>query len=226
MYKTNVKNRVIRLRKNGKTYGEIRNILKINIPKSTLSSWCNGILLSQLQKRNLRLNMIKKSENGLQVARLVNKIRRENYLQSVDKRIQHLSKIIKNKDVAKLIIATLYLGEGAKFRRGALSLGNSDSNIIKLFLYLLRNTYNIDESKFRCTVQCRADQNTIKLEKFWGEITKIPPKQFYKSRIVPRTIGKKSKKPNYKGVCRIEYFSADLFIELMKIGELLCKTGL
>lgn len=226
MYEIDIKNRVIQLRKDSKTYGEIRDILGINIPKSTLSFWCSGILLSQLQKKNLYFNMIRKSENGRRAALLVNKIKRENYLKSIDKRIQHLSNIINNKNIAKIVAATLYLSEGAKFRKGSLSFGNSDSGIVKLFLHLLRNAYNIDENKFRCTVQCRADQDIKELEKFWAEATKILPKQFYKSRVDPRTIGKKTKKLDYKGVCRIEYFSADLFIELLKIGELLCKTGL
>ena len=99
--------------------------------------------------------------------------------------------------------------------------GNSDPSIISLFMSLLRYCYNIDESKFRCTLQCRADQNTKKLEKFWSQITKIPLSQFYKARVDPRTIDKPSKKLNYKGVCRIDYFSADLFIELKQIAEII-----
>jgi len=68
-----------------------------------------------------------------------------------------------------------------------------------------------------------ADQNIKKLEKFWSQVTKISLSQFYKARIDPRTIGKPSKKPNYKGVCRIDYFSADLFIELMQIPKIIHK---
>ena len=99
--------------------------------------------------------------------------------------------------------------------------GNSDPFIINLFLHLLRYCYNIDESKFRCTVQCRADQDTNRLENFWCRITKIPLVQFYKTRIDPRTIGKPSKKQNYKGVCRIDYFSAELFIEIKLVAEII-----
>ena len=69
--------------------------------------------------------------------------------------------------------------------------------------------------------QCRADQDIKKLEKFWSKITKIPPSQFYKARIDKRTIGKKTLKLEYKGVCRIDYFSADIFTELMKLPRIL-----
>jgi len=99
--------------------------------------------------------------------------------------------------------------------------GNSDPPIITLFLSLLRRCYNIDENKFRCTLQCRADQNIPKLEKFWSQVTKIPMPQFYKARIDPRTIGKPSRKPDYKGVCRIDYFSGDIFMELKQIMEVI-----
>lgn len=226
MHKINIKKQAVYLRKNGKTYGEIQGILGVKISKSTLSYWLTGLILSESQKQKLRLNMIKKSEKGRHAALLANKLKRINYLKSIAERIKHLAKFFKNKDVAKIALALLYLGEGSKARRGSLSIGNSNPDIIRLFLNLLRFVYNIDERKLRCTVQCRADQNTKRLEIFWSNITKIPLKQFYKSRIDPRTIGKKSVKIDYKGVCRIEYFSADLFIELMKAGELLCKTGL
>ena len=55
------------------------------------------------------------------------------------------------------------------------------------------------------------------------KIRKIPLTQFYKARIDPRTIGQQSKNLNYKGVCRIDYFSAELFIELKQIPEIIHK---
>ncbi|HPW34619.1 MAG TPA: hypothetical protein PK367_02575 [Candidatus Paceibacterota bacterium] len=221
----NYKEEVIRLRKQGKTYGEIKNILNKEIPKSTLSCWCKEILLSKIQKMNIKASSEENIRKGRLIAYQVNKMRRDTYLKSVEQRVNYLKEVAKNKDVAKIIIGTLYLGEGAKNTKGSLMLGNSDPQIIKIFLDLLRKSYSIDESKFRCTIQCRADQNTFELEKFWKKITKIPKKQFYKTRVDPRTIGKKSKKPDYKGVCRIDYYSADLYHELKKIGELICETN-
>lgn len=224
MNQASYKEHTIKLRKQGKTYSEIKKILKKEIPKSTLSNWCNSIPLSKSQKLRIKKIADKNIQIGRIKALVTNKLKRENYLKSVDKRIEGISNIIKNKNVKKIIASILYLGEGSK-NRGFLVLGNSNPDIIKLFLYLLRNNYLIDESKFRCTIQCRADQNTLKLENFWSKITQIPLRQFYKTRIDLRTLGKPSKKIDYKGVCRIEYFSADLFIELTKIGELICKLN-
>lgn len=221
-----LKNKIIRLRKSGKTYGEIKKILKADISKSTLSFWCKNIILSKTQQSRIKdLN-----RNNLRKGRMVlsanNKIRRKKYLESVKNRVQHLEKTIKDKNVAKIALAMLYLGEGKKSPKGSLMFGNSNPKIIDLFLRLLRYCHNVDESKFRCTVQCRADQNTKELEKFWQKITDISRGQFYKTRIDPRTIGRPSKKPDYKGVCRIDYFSADIFHEIMAIGNLIFEAGL
>ena len=216
MDKLKLKEKATKLREKGKTYLEIQKILKVLIPKSTLSYWCHSIPLPlDYQRRIQDYNKFNLSK-ARKIALGVIKAKREKYLQSVAGRNKHLVTALKNKDTAKIVLAVLYLGEGAKnYKRGSIMFGNSDPFIINLFLYLLRYCYDIDESKFRCTLLCRADQNIKKLEKFWSQITKIPSSRFYKARIDPRTIGKPSKKLDYKGVCKIDYFSADLFIELM-----------
>jgi hypothetical protein len=215
-----LKEKTIELRKGGQTYGEIREILKIPIPKSTLSHWCKNIKLSKSQKIRVKQKISKNAAKGRKAALETNKKKRVAYLKEVKKRISHLSTKIDNKDTAKIALAMLYLGEGNKDGNG-LTFGNSNPIIIKIYLNLLRHCYNIDENKFRCTVQCRADQNTKKLELFWSKITAVPLKKFYKTRIDPRTIGKPSKKLDYKGVCRINYFSNDLFYEIKSIIEVI-----
>ena len=218
MGKTKLKARVVQLRKQGKTYSEIRKLLGISIPKSTLSYWCKDVTLPRVYQDRIRQMVLRNAEKGRAIALITNQIKRERYIKKVRARIKHLPNKLKEKDTAKLALAMLYLGEGSK-QSGSLMFGNSNPFIIKLFLYLLRYCYQIDESKFRCTLQCRADQDIKKLQNFWSRITKIPLSQFYKARIDPRTIGKPSKKLNYKGVCRIDYFSADLFVELQQIAE-------
>src|SRR3989344_8494120 len=208
------KNEVILLRKSGKTYGEICKIIGQPIPKSTLSEWFKNISLSKKQQKKIENNVYNNIKRARKKALITNKNKRRLYLESIAHRIKHLKVLTFNKNVAKIIIAMLYLGEGSKTQRGSLMFGNSDPKIIALFLRLLRYCYDIDENKFRCTLQCRADQNIGALERFWSKTTDIPLNQFYKARVDQRTVGKKSKKLDYKGVCRIDYFSADLFNEI------------
>jgi len=222
-HKDSLRNRVKQLRKTGKTYSEIKKIVRQHVPKSTLSYWCKNVKLSQKHQKRIQKLILNNAKMSRAIALIVNKNRREKYLKSVANRNKRLATVLKNKDVAKIALAMLYLGEGSKTKRGSLMFGNSDPFIISLFLYLLRYCYNIDESKFRCTLQCRADQNIENLEKFWSKLTKIPQSHFYRAKIDPRTIGKPSKKSSYKGVCRIDYFSADLFIELTMMPSIIYK---
>jgi len=221
VYMRQYKNKVISLRKKGKTYSEIKKIIGKDIPKSTLSFWCNGIKLPEYYE--IRISDIKKK--NLAYAQLMasksKQKSRENYFSKIEKDNKNLTVFLKNEKVAKLLLATLYLAEGGKKTKGSVMFGNSDPGIIKLFLNLLHFVYPVDDSKFRCTVQCRADQDINKLEIFWQKITNVPVNQFYKTRIDSRSIGKRTMKVDYKGVCKIDYFSADIFYNLMIIGKLI-----
>lgn len=217
MDKIGLRKKAIILRKQGRTYSEIQAKLKKSIPKSTLSYWCKDVILPEKYQTRIQKIVLNNAKKGRKVALVVNKIKRQKYLRIITNRNKPLTKVFKNQNAKKIALAMLYLSEGSKYQRGSLMLGNTDPFIISLYMYLLRSCYNINENKFRCTLQCRADQNIKKLEKFWSHITKIPLSQFYKARIDPRTIGKSSKKLDYKGVCRIDYFSAELSIEIKQI---------
>lgn len=220
-FKSAAKKKVIKLRQKGKTYKEIQKISGINIPKSTISYWCKNVVLPPTYKKRLKEIICINNKRAREKALEVKKWQRNKRLEEIFNQNIHLQNTIKEKDVAKIALAMLYLGEGSKTRKGSIMFGNSNSLVISLFLQLLRRCYKIDEKKFRCTVQCRADQNPPDLEKYWSHITKIPLKQFYKTRIDPRTIGKPSKKADYRGVCRIDYFSANILIELIQIINIL-----
>ncbi len=220
-YSKEVKQQVFILRKQGKTYLQINQILGINIPKSTLSGWFKGLILSPDIKKELFRKKLLNINNVRQIALETNKLLRNRYLDSITARISHLAPLADNINIAKIVLAMLYLGEGSK-STGFVVFGNSNPRIVKLFLYLLRKCYSINESKFRCTVQLRADQDIEKLEQFWLDITGISKTQFYKARVDSRTIGKTTKNKDYKGVCRIDYFSAEVFWELTKISDSIC----
>lgn len=213
------KNKAIALRRAGKTYGDIKKAIGQPIPKSTLCHWFKGLTIPPNSLSRLQKTIVNKIKIAQTKAWATNKLKREEYLRAVSERVNHLSPRLKDKNIAKIALAMLFLGEGSKKTKGSLMLGNSDPETIRLYLELLRRCYDLDENKFRCTVQCRFDQNIKELEVFWSRITKIPSKQFYKTQIDPRTIGKPSKRLDYKGVCRIDYFSADILTELKKIIE-------
>jgi len=219
-----MREKIINLRKVGKTYSEINKILNLNIPKSTLSYWCKGVVLPKTYHEKIeKLNIINRAE-GRKIALKRNREKRKTYFYEIQNRMFYLFEKLRDKNTALIALAVLFLGEGSKTSKGSLVFGNSNPSIIRLFLKLLRYCYNIDESKLRCTFQGRADQNIEELEKFWSRVTRIPLVQFYRARIDPRTVGKKTRKYDYKGVCRIEYFSANVFWEIKTISEILCQN--
>ena len=67
VYSSNTIPEVLKLRNQGKTYGENRLLLKLNIPKSTLSEWCKKATLPKnYANRIAALNF-----NNLNKARLI-----------------------------------------------------------------------------------------------------------------------------------------------------------
>ena len=213
-----------KLRSLGKTYKEIRNHLGTTIPKSTLSVWCKNIPLSihQIDRIN-NLNLINLAKARL-IATTANKIKRGKFLEEIEKVNAPISRAINNSETAKIALAMLCLGEASKFNiltRSAFHLGSSDSRIITIFLALLKKCFNFEMEKIRCTVQCRADQDVGALEKFWIDITGIPKRLFYKAQIDPRTKGKPTKKIDYKGVLRIDYFDSKVQLELESLSHLI-----
>lgn len=220
MYSQIIKKKVRAFRRSGKTYTEIREHIRIDIPKSTLATWCRGVKLPKEYKEKIR----KLSEKNLQIARKSSvkskEIMRSTLIQEFNAENKNLLLLYKNDiTVRKIVLATLYLAEGSKSPRGSLMFGNSDPQIVRTFVDLMRECYKIDESKFRCTIQCRADQDIELLQNFWSSIIRIPLRQFYGARVDKRTVGKKSRKLNYKGVCRIDYFCSRIDLELKCIAR-------
>src|SRR3989338_1087468 len=216
--------RVIKERKNGKTFSEIRAILKSDIPKSTLSYWCRNVSLPDYYKDKICKIVKESGERGRLIAVAVNKAKREKYLSSLFQKNRYLLDKLKNKDVAKIALSLLYAAEGSKGKRGSLSFANSDPKIISIFLVLLRFCFKFYEDSFRCTLQCRADQNIKKLKHFWSKVTNIPQNKFYKARVDKRTIGKPTKKKKYPGVCKIDLLNAGIYNEIDAIIRVLNAT--
>lgn len=213
---------VRRLRSLGGTYGEIRHTLQLKIPKSTLSEWCKTISLPEEYLNRIKQLNVNNLNKGRLIALEVNRIKREKYLKEIRESNFPVSQLINDLDSAKIALAMLCLGEASKYslKTRSFSLGSSDSRIIVIFLELLKKCFRFDLEKVRCTVQCRADQNIQMLEEYWLNVTKIPRRLFYKALIDPRTKGKPTKKLDYKGVLRVDYFDTKVQLELECLADL------
>ncbi len=211
-----------RLRAKGLTYREIISSLGISIPRSTLSYWFREVHLALEYQERIKKIVLENGKKARQKAWASHVIKRQNLVEKIRGEHAHFTHVFKNRDVAKIALTMLYLGEGAKWQghRG-LMLGSSDPIIVILYIKLLKICYQIDKESLRCRISYRSDQNIEELEKFWSQILGITRKNFYKTKADPRTVGKKTANINYKGVCVITCAGTHIQIELEEIAKIL-----
>ncbi|MBI3335499.1 MAG: hypothetical protein HY001_03300 [Candidatus Portnoybacteria bacterium] len=212
------------LRAQGKTYREIQSLLDMTIPKGTLSGWLKDVVLPKDYPEKVKQLVNNNLQRGRIKAKQILELKRKTLLKNLREKNNHLIKLALNKDVAKIALAMLYLGEGAKWKghRG-LMLGSSDPAIVLLYIKLLNKCYGIDQKILKCRICYRADQKIKALEQYWSEITGVPKRNFYKTKPDPRTVGKKTLKTAYKGVCVITCRGTDIQLELAQIVSILLQ---
>jgi hypothetical protein len=114
--------------------------------------------------------------------------------------------------------AMLYWAEGHKTEKAnGIDFANSDPEMIRSFMFFLRNRYNLTESKFRPHLYCYADQNVSELRKFWSQLLKVPVNQFIKP-YVRRDFNKDGRKMKY-GLIHICYHDKKLLYDVLELIE-------
>lgn len=213
------------LRSQGYSYSRINQTLKVKVPKSTLSTMCKGIDPGDDYRERLKKEHNERLVYFRTLAVKRNKQLLEVRFDRIRSKATFASMYQDDKEVAKIALAMLYLGEGAKYpsHRG-LALGNSDPRIVRLYIRLLDYCYQIPLTSLRARIQSRADQDQTRLLNFWARTTGIKKEHFYPSNLDKRTIGKVTKKTEYKGVCNITGGSADIQLELQYIADIIVKT--
>lgn len=170
------------------------------IPETTLGHWFRQDERlprneSILQKYSKKRADIKKSETTI---------------------IKHLSEI--HVDTAKILTAIIYWCEGSKYpASNALTFVNSDPELVKVFVLLLRRAFTLDESKFTVHLQIHTSHDFEKTKLFWSNLLNIDSRAFIKPTVtIPR--GKKHREVYY-GTCTIKYYDFRLLLKLMGIYE-------
>lgn len=170
------KRKAIRLRKQGKSYSQIKKILKLS--KSTLSYWLKDYPLSEQRIKELRDWNEKRIEN----CRKTKQIKREKRLnESFKKAEKDLLPLIKK----ELLIAGLFLywGEGAKQMDNGLSIANTNPTVIKFSIFWMTQVLKIPKSEIKASLHLYKDMDIRKEHRFWIKETGIPLKQFRKPYI-------------------------------------------
>jgi len=175
---------IIFLRKKGKTYGEIKHILKL--PKSTIAWWLRGVKISkslekiilERSRKKWRKNIITYNKINSQVRAEKARLQREKTEEKASREISTLS----NKDL-KLIGSALYWAEGNIRNRYRLQFANSNPLIIKLIMRFFHEICNIPIFKIKARIHIYPGLKYKKALNFWSKITKLSQNNFYSPQI-------------------------------------------
>ena len=217
-----LKSEAIKMRENGTSIREVEKLLKI--PRSTLSGWFKDIKLTKEQKDKLDKNLRASLSNARKKAVLWHNLQKEKRLQvAKNKAIKILENInFKDKNILKLALAMLYLGEGDK--TNLTSIGNSNPLILKFFIKSVESLFNIDKSDIKCEIHLRSDQNEKNMIKYWSNELNIPSRAF--STVKDKRIAKSKTYSDYKGVCVVRCGKIAIQREIVSLSREFCNKFL
>jgi len=208
--KVNERNVALRLRKQGCSLRQISE--QLSISKSTASLWVAKTQLSDRAKRFLQETRTRARTKGLRTRRTkIEHVREQYYRTSLADFVQ----IKPTRENMRIGAALLYWGEGSKSEKYGMAFMNSEPELIRAFMTMLRGGFNIDESKLRACVHLHSYHDARKEIVFWSQITNISPAQFIKPYQKTNT-GKHHKK-EYHGCISIRYSSVEMVRELAMI---------
>jgi predicted transcriptional regulator len=219
--RTKDRRKAIILRREGKTYSEIRKTL--HIPKSTLSDWLKGYLLNPNELKRLKKNI----RHSRDIA--TEKIR-ETKQRKKDIRIMKILKEEKQKllplNLRELYIAglLLYLGEGNKGDNSTVSLNNTDPSVVKLYCFWLTQALHIQQIRLRVALHLYKDMDINQSIKYWSNYLAIPKEQFLKPYIKDSNRKDIDQKGFGHGTCGIYIY--DRVIKLRVLAGMNAITGM
>jgi len=213
MFSKEITKQVIDMRSKGMSFNEINRATGVS--KSTLSLWLRKLLLSEPAKarlRGLRIDGNKKAGIVLSERRMVREAKATKEAQDTLAAIP-----VASKQQKKLMCALVYYCEGSKSIKHGMTFTNSDPELMRTFLSLLRGGFSLDEARFRAHLHLHG-YHIEKIQKtFWSNIMNIPEKNFIKS-FMKKESGINIKE-GYPGCVTIRYHDAALGRELLEIAR-------
>ena len=175
------KETAIKLRKSGKTCGEIVAVL--NIPKSTIWSWIGKISLSEKVKRIISQKVKEKSKkNIIDYNTKVRPVEAAKIRDSWSKEAKKEIKNISQKEL-KLVGSALYWAEGNTKNRNRIQFSNCDPSLMKVEIKFFREICKVSDEKICARVHIYPGLNYQKTLKFWAETINLSKKRFYPPQI-------------------------------------------
>ena len=179
--------KALSLRLQGYSYNEIT--AQISVPKSTLSSWFTGLVLSNKAQLRLKERVRERSLAGLVTKNRLQTHQARQRARNIRDEASNEIKTISERELL-LIGSALYWAEGYKkpiIRNGQertyhrISLPNTDPVMVKVFLKFLTKTLGIPIKNITASIRIFEHINEQEALKYWQEVSGIPRKNFRKS---------------------------------------------
>lgn len=208
MTKILLRRQAVDLRRLGKSYNQIRDILQVN--KSTLSGWLKEYPLTNEQKEALKGNIALRIEKYRQTMQRKRENKLSVYYTEAKKLLFPLSK-------RDLLIAGIFLywGEGSKTTRGQLVVANTDPTLVQFALLWMTNALEVPKEKINVLVHLYNDMNIEESLDYWSITLNIPRKQFSKPYIKNSTRLSINYKGYGHGTCNLRVFNAGIKDKVM-----------
>lgn len=201
-----IKDKANELRMAGFSIKEIAKTLKISVGTSSL--WSRNIEISNL---GLLRMQERSSLHRHKMSLRCDEKRRQKSLFYQEKAKKTLQEISFTDSMKKVMCAILFWAEGSKVNQ-RLEFTNSDPKMIKLFLKFLRQSYELDERKFRVNLHLHKYHKPEETLDFWSKVTDIAKTQFIKPYMKPHS-GLRKKK-DYMGCVTVRYYNSEIAWEL------------
>jgi len=220
IYPTHLKERAVKLRREGFSYSEILNF--IHVSQSTLSSWLQGVVLSQEQLQRLERLKRRGQIRGAQKRHTDRVLTTESIQATAIAEIGELSP-----RELMLIGASLYWAEGSKKSAtnpgSGLIFTNQDPEMIKMFLLFLNQTCRIQDHMIRLEIYIHETHTSFshRAITYWSNITRIPIeriKVYSKRNAVSKD--RQNTRKSYYGTLRVKVSTSSALVR--KINGWVC----
>ena len=203
MAKRKLKEKALKLRKEGKSYSQIKK--EVNVSKSTLSLWLRDHPLSEDRIKELRDNSPRRIEKYRETMRNKRENRQEEVYKKAVKDIGVLSE-------RELFLAGLFLywGEGYKTAPTTTAVANTDSDMMKFYVEWLK-LIKAPLEKTRVKIHLYKDMDKEKAIGFWKKELGLPDSCFGQVYIKNSRLSGLSYKNGFgRGTCNILVYNRDI----------------
>lgn len=209
------KEAAFQLRKSGKSYREI--IGELQIPKATLSGWFSEVDWSQKLKEELAKK--NRTESAKRMVAL-DAVRGKHLVRAYAEARKEARLELETLKYNPVFIAglMLYWGEGDKRTNSQVRLTNTDPEMMRLFVFFLRNICRVPDEKIRGNVIIYPDLDAATCLEYWARRINMNEKSFTKCAVIR---GRHPSRKISKGICIVVVSSTYLKAKMLEWLRLL-----